>query len=109
MASAPEKPEEVIKQFLREQNHFLKQYGPRLKNPPKPQKILDVRRTITKAVVTTTGLGQGRHRRYHLRNPKREGWKITQVELECSFCSGTGEFPTELLCNMCAGTGWTVA
>ena len=109
MASAPEKPEEVIKQFLREQNHFLKQYGPRLKNPPKPQKILDIHLTRNDAVVTTSGLGFGRRRRYHLRNPRGKGWQITDAEPECPLCSGTGVLPVNQICNLCRGTGWTVA
>ena len=109
MASAPKKPEEVIKRFLREQNRFLKRYGPRLKNPPKPQKILDIHLTRNEAVVLTSGLGQGRHRRYHLRNPRNRGWTITAIELECSLCSGTGVLPIDQVCNLCRGTGWTVA
>ena len=106
MARTAETAEDFLTRYLRAQDRFIHRYSSGYKITR--QGVVHVMRTKSATIITTSGMGPRKRRRYTVR--KRDGtWDLTGIELECSVCSGTGKVFAGIGCDLCAGAGWTMA
>lgn len=69
--------------------------------------VLEVNDRDGSPVVITSGMA-GRLFRLRYRLSARDGsWQITNSELECGICKGSGQSAKGSACRLCKGKGWS--
>ena len=71
----------------------------------KKQRIIEVSRSPSDTIVTTSGLLAQQRRRYHVARVKGQ-WSIFAIDIECAVCCGQGKRACEKPCDLCNGEGW---